>query len=240
MLRQAGAARIREKERPDGNRRKPLELAGEQRIAAPRQRVWEQLFDPQILRHCIPGCEEVVRHGDTAFEARVLTRIGPLRARFSGRVDICEIDAPAGCTLKFEGGAGSVGMAHGQSRVTLEEVPDGTLLRYAAQAAVGGKLNQIGGRLLDASARKMADDFFRVFSDRIAAPDAIAATADSTAPEPATEAPRAQPGRVAAPVMVPAAMTATAGGWSGELQRFFWLATGTLLGGIIGYLLRLG
>lgn len=209
-----------------------MELAGEQRIAAPRQRVWEQLFDPQILKHCIPGCEEVVRQGDTAFEARVLTRIGPLRARFSGRVELCEIDAPAGCTLKFEGGAGSVGMAHGQSRVTLEEVPDGTLLRYAAEAAVGGKLNQIGGRLLDASVRKMADDFFRAFSDRIAAPEA---PADVPA-----DVRHAQPGRVASPVLVPAAITATTGGWSGELQRFFWLATGAVLGGVIGYLLHLG
>lgn len=221
-----------------------MELAGEQRIAAPRQRVWEQLFDPQILKHCIPGCEEVVRHGDTAFEARVLTRIGPLRARFSGRVEICEIDAPASCTLKFEGGAGSVGMAHGQSRVTLEQVADGTLLRYAAEAAVGGKLNQIGGRLLDASARKMADDFFRAFSDRIVAPDAIAATADGTAPERPAEAPRSQAAPVAAPTIaattMATTMATTAGGWSGELQRFFWLATGTLLGGVIGYLLHLG
>lgn len=218
-----------------------MELAGEQRIAAPRQRVWEKLFDPQVLKHCIPGCEEVVRHGDTAFEARVLTRIGPLRARFSGRVEMREIDAPAGCTLKFEGGAGSVGMAHGQSRVTLEETADGTLLRYAAEAAIGGKLNQIGGRLLDASARKMADDFFRAFSDRIAGPEAIAATAaDDAVPERPAEAPRSQAAPVAAPTTAATSMATTTGGWGGELQRFFWLATGAVLGGVIGYLLHLG
>ncbi|MGQ9367096.1 CoxG family protein [Azospirillum sp. ST 5-10] len=204
-------------------------------IAAPRQRVWEALIDPQVMRRCIPGCEDVIRRGDTAFEARVLTRVGPLRARFSGRVDLCEIDAPAGCTLKFEGGAGAVGMATGQSRVTLQEVTGGTLLRYATEAAIGGKLNQIGGRLIDASARKMADDFFRAFNDQLAGDQ----LAGDPLPDPSPTAP---PGPAAAPSPVaapPGPAAAAVAGWTAELQRLLWLATGALFGGAVGYLLHI-
>ncbi|PWC37674.1 carbon monoxide dehydrogenase subunit G [Azospirillum sp. TSO35-2] len=218
-----------------------MELTGEQRIAAPRQRVWESLNDPRILKHCIPGCEDVIRHSDTEFEARVLTKVGPLRARFSGRVEMCEIDAPVGCTLRFEGGAGAVGMARGQSRVTLEDAPDGTLLRYAAEAAVGGKLSQIGGRLIDASARKMADDFFRAFNDRLSRPAEPTADEAPAGAGPQPDAPRPDAPWAEAP-RPPAAAVATAvhaGGWGGELQRVFWLATGAVLGGAIGYLLHL-
>lgn len=198
----------------------------------------ESLNDPEVLKHCIPGCEEVVRHSDTEFEARVLSRVGPLRARFSGRVEMREIDAPAGCTLRFEGGAGPVGMAHGQSRVTLEEAPGGTRLRYAAEAAVGGKLSQIGGRLIDASARKMADEFFRAFNDRLSAP-ATATDAPPTTAAPITT--DATPGRrpEAPRALAPAAATTAGDGWNGELRRVFWLATGAVLGGAIGYLLHL-
>jgi len=212
-----------------------VELTGEQRIAAPRQRVWESLNDPQVLKHCIPGCEDVIRHSDTEFEARVLTKVGPLRARFSGRVEMCEIDAPAGCTLRFEGGAGAVGMARGQSRVTLEDAADGTLLRYTAEAAVGGKLSQIGGRLIDASARKMAEDFFRAFNDRLTRPAASAEDGASIDAPPQPETRAEAPRKPAAPV----ATAVQAGGWGGEFQRFFWLATGAVLGGAIGYLLHL-
>ena len=215
-----------------------MELTGEQRIAAPRLRVWESLNDPQVLKHCIPGCEDVIRHSDTAFEARVLTKVGPLRARFSGQVEMCDIDAPAGCTLRFEGGAGSVGMARGQSRVTLEEAPDGTLLRYTAEAAIGGKLSQIGGRLIDASARKMADDFFRAFNDRLTGPAEPADEAPAAAqsqPQPPPDQRADAPRQPAAP----AAAVVHAGAWGGEFQRFFWLATGAVLGGVIGYLIHI-
>ena len=196
-----------------------MDLTGEQLIAAPRQRVWEALNDPQILALCIPGCEEVVRLSDTAFEAKVLMKIGPLRARFSGRVEMSDIHAPASCTLLFEGGAGSVGMAHGQSRVTLDEEPEGTRLSYAAEAAIGGKLGQIGGRLIDASAKKMAGDFFSAL-ERQLNPQA------ATTPEPA----KASAPAVTRPAAVPGAVFAA--GWSGELQRFFWLALGLVLGAL--------
>lgn len=209
-----------------------MELTGEQIIAAPRRQVWEALNDPRILSGCIPGCEEVVRRSDTEFEAKVLTKVGPLRARFSGRVEMRDIDAPAGCTLQFEGGAGPVGMARGHSRVTLEEVEGGTLLRYASEATIGGKLGQIGGRLIDASAKKMADDFFRALNDQLAP---VAAPSAPTADAAPLLSPPAPPSRRSA-AQAPASVGGQ--GWSGELQRFFWLAVGAGFGGAVGHLLR--
>lgn len=208
-----------------------MELAGEQMIAAPRRRVWASLNDPQVLKACIPGCEEVVRVADNVFEARVLTRVGPLRARFSGRVEMTDIEEPARCTLVFEGGAGSVGMARGRSRVTLDETADGTRLTYAAEAAIGGKLGQIGGRLVDASARKMADDFFRALdgtlnpptpaNDDAIVPAAVPVAGDavaSAAPRSAATGQGAAVGAVFSP------------GWSGEFQRLLWVVVGVAAG----------
>jgi uncharacterized protein len=211
-----------------------VELTGERLIAAPRMRVWESLNDPKILERCIPGCEEVVRLSDTRFEAKLLTRIGPLRARFSGHVEMSDIDAPSGCTVLFEGAAGSVGMAHGQSKLTLEEAAEGTRLRYAAEAAIGGKLGQVGSRLIDASVQKLADDFFRSLNDELN-PQKRAPAASAAAPlEPvlamatATESPRET-------VTPQKPLWST--GWSGELQRLFWFALGALTGGLIARLL---
>jgi len=210
-----------------------LQLTGEQMIAAPRERVWDSLNDPEILWRCIPGCEEVVRRSETEFEAKMLTKIGPLRARFSGRVEMRDIEAPSGCTLFFEGGANSMGMARGHSKVTLEEITGGTLLRYDTEAAIGGKLGQIGGRLIDASAQKMADEFFRALNSKIAPkgqpePVSFEETASHVAPEP----------RAAAASQEAAAAASFRGGWSGEFQRLFWFALGAGLGGAVGYLLH--
>jgi carbon monoxide dehydrogenase subunit G len=207
-----------------------LELTGERIIAAPRSRVWESLNDPKVLVQCIPGCEEVVRLSDTRFEAKVLTKIGPLRARFSGRVEMSDIDAPCKCTVLFEGGAGSVGMAHGQSRVTLEETEDGTMLRYAAAASIGGKLGQIGGRLIDASVKKMADDFFRSLNDQLNPEPSATQTVPS---EQVTVGMAMRPPQSAGENAAPQ----WAAGWSGEWQRFFWFALGVIVGGIVVHLL---
>ncbi len=199
-----------------------MQLSGEQTIAAPRPKVWGALNDPTMLARCIPGCEKVVRHSDTQFEATVMTKVGPLRARFTGKVEMRDVDAPAGCTIHFEGGAGSMGMAQGQSKVTLTEVAEGTLLRYQAEAAIGGKLGQIGGRLIDASAKKMADDFFGTFKTNL------------NPPEPEDETSTASP---TMPTPVPAPRAAPASSWGGEVQRLFWLLIGAAFGGIIGHLL---
>lgn len=205
-----------------------MELVGEQLIAAPRSRVWAALHDPAILRHCIPGCEDVTQLSETVYEARVLTRVGPLKARFSGRVEMTEIDEPAACTLVFEGGAGSVGMAHGQARVRLSEASEGTHLSYAADAAIGGKLGQIGGRLVEASARKIADDFFQSLNVQLGATDTPTAKVDgagTSGPAPSARAPAA-----AIPVPVSVSPAVFAPGWSGELQRLVWVAVGLLAG----------
>ena len=199
-----------------------MQLSGEQTIAAPRPTVWEALNDPEMLARCIPGCENVVRHSETRFEATVMTKVGPLRARFTGKVEMRDVDAPAGCTIHFEGGAGSMGMAQGQSQVTLTEVAGGTLLRYQAEAAIGGKLGQIGGRLIDASAKKMADDFFGAFKTNL------------NPPEPVAEISTALP---TMPTLAPASHTAPASSWGGEVQRLFWLLVGAAFGGVIGHLL---
>lgn len=207
-----------------------MELVGEQLIAAPRSRVWAALHDPAILRHCIPGCEDVTRLSETVYEARVLTRVGPLKARFSGRVEMTEIDEPSACTLLFEGGAGSVGMAQGQARVRLSEASEGTHLSYAADAAIGGKLGQIGGRLVEASARKIADDFFQSLNAQLE-------PAASTTSIPRNEATQGQPSSapvtptaVAATSRMPVHAAVFAPGWSGELQRLLWVAVGLLAG----------
>jgi carbon monoxide dehydrogenase subunit G len=202
-----------------------VQLSGEQTIAAPRPAVWEALNDPEMLARCIPGCETVERHSATQFEATVMTKVGPLRARFTGKVEMRDVDAPAGCTIHFEGGAGSMGMAQGQSKVTLTEMAGGTLLRYQAEAAIGGKLGQIGGRLIDASAKKLADDFFGAFKTNL------------NTPEPAAETSTAVPVKTTvAPAPHSAPPTGPAAGWGGEVQRLFWLLIGAVFGGIIGHL----
>jgi carbon monoxide dehydrogenase subunit G len=197
-----------------------VNLHGEQLILAPHHRVWDALNDPQILAKCIPGCEEMNKLSDTESELRLMARIGPVRARFSGRIRMSDIVAPTSCTLAFEGSGGAAGTANGQSKVTLESEGDSTRLQYSVNAALGGKLGQIGGRLVEASAKKLADDFFRAFTELLA-PQALAAEPRETG---ATAAPGAAP--TAARIALPSLGT----GWLGELQRFFWLALGCGIG----------
>ncbi len=174
-----------------------MEFTGEYRIPAPRQRVWEALNDPEILRRSIPGCEEMKRISDTEFEARVLAQVGPVRARFTGRVQLTELDPPRSYVLVGEGKGGAAGFARGRARVELAEEDGVTVLRYRAEASVGGKLAQIGSRLIQGTARKMADAFFARFAEIVgeaARPAAAeAAPAAETAPEAAPAAPPPPP-----------------------------------------------
>ena len=142
-----------------------MELTGEQMIAAPRQKVWAALNDPEVLRQSIDGCEAFDRTSDTSFAARVVARIGPVRAGFGGAVTLTEIDPPNGYVLVGEGTGAGAGFARGQARVRLTEVGGGaTRLSYEVRAEVGGKLAQIGARLIDQTARRLADDFFMSFA----------------------------------------------------------------------------
>ena len=141
-----------------------MEMQGERRIPAPRQIVWERLNDPETLKQCIPGCESVDKVSDTEFTAKVRAKVGPVSARFSGKVTLSDLDPPSGYTISGEGTGGVAGFAKGRAKVALEEDGGETLMRYGVQAQVGGKLAQIGSRLVDGTARKLANQFFDRFA----------------------------------------------------------------------------
>jgi carbon monoxide dehydrogenase subunit G len=144
-----------------------MEMTGERRIPAPRDVVWERLNDPETLKGCIPGCESVDKTSDTEFTAKVVARVGPVKASFTGKVTISDLDPPAGYTISGEGTGGVAGFAKGGAKVTLEAEGAETILRYSVQAQIGGKLAQIGSRLVDGAARKMADEFFTRFAGAV-------------------------------------------------------------------------
>lgn len=174
-----------------------MKMSGEQMLDAPRKAVWAALNDPQALKESIPGCESLVRTGDGGFEAVVQAKVGPVKARFKGKVTLSDIDPPNGYRISGEGTGGAAGFAKGGATVRLTEPEPGrTLLSYDVDATVGGKLAQLGQRLVDGSARKMADDFFQRFSARFGPPVAPEAPADAagqaTADTVATETERRQ------------------------------------------------
>ena len=147
-----------------------MDMNGEYRISAPRSRVWEALNDPEILKQCIPGCEEIQKQSDTEMTAKVVAKVGPVKAKFAGKVTLSDIDAPNGYTITGEGSGGAAGFGKGGAKVNLVEDGADTVLSYTAHAQVGGKLAQIGSRLIDGTARKMADDFFAKFTQVVGQP----------------------------------------------------------------------
>ncbi|HZT88794.1 MAG TPA: carbon monoxide dehydrogenase subunit G [Stellaceae bacterium] len=140
-----------------------MEMHGERRIPAPREAVWAALNDPEVLKTCLPGCEEIEKLSDTEFAAKVTARVGPVKARFAGKVTLTDLDPPSGYRINGEGSGGVAGFAKGGATVALTEENGETVLRYGVDAQVGGKLAQIGSRLIDGVARKMADEFFTRF-----------------------------------------------------------------------------
>jgi carbon monoxide dehydrogenase subunit G len=181
-----------------------MDMSGEYRIPAPRQRVWEALNDPEILKASIPGCEELNRLSDRDLEAKVRAKVGPVSATFNGKVTLSDLNPPASYRIAGEGKGGAAGFAKGGADVALAEDGAETILRYNAKADVGGKLAQIGSRLIQGAARKMADDFFGRFSaivgDRFAAEHAAAAPpAPVAAPAPAPDAAALFPAAETAP-----------------------------------------
>ncbi len=151
-----------------------MDMSGSHRIEAPRATVWAALNDPEILRQCIPGCEEVVRQSDTEMTAKVVAKVGPVSAKFAGKVTLSDLDPPNGYTISGEGSGGAAGFGKGGATVTLADDGGATLLTYSAKAQVGGKLAQIGSRLVDATARKMAEEFFARFTRIVGPPPAEA------------------------------------------------------------------
>jgi|HubBroStandDraft_3_1064219.scaffolds.fasta_scaffold75154_3 hypothetical protein len=161
-----------------------MEMTGEFRIPAPRQRVWEGLNDPEILKSSIPGCQTIEKLSDTAFTAKVLAQVGPVKANFAGKVTLADLNPPQSYTIAGEGTGGVAGFAKGSAKVNLDEDGGATVLHYAVQAHVGGKLAQIGSRLIDSVARRMAENFFTRFVAAVSpeqAPAATAATAETEA-----------------------------------------------------------
>jgi len=156
-----------------------MDMTGEERIGLSREAVWAALNDVDVLKRCIPGCQSLERQSDTDMAARVKLQIGPVSATFSGKVRLSDLDPPNGYRIAGEGSGGAAGYAKGHAVVRLVGDGAGTLLQYEAKADVGGKLAQLGGRLIDATARKLAGEFFRNFS---------AAVAPAAAAEPAAQA----------------------------------------------------
>ena len=181
-----------------------MDMTGERRIEAPRQTVWRALNDPVVLKASIPGCESLEKLSDTDMKATAAVKIGPISARFSGAVHLADLDPPNGYTISGEGQGGVAGFAKGGAKVHLDDAGTGTLLRYEVHAQVGGKIAQLGARLIDASAKQMADAFFDRFSREVAPPPLPApAAASHVAPQPAAAPPHVGPRPAVTPSQSP-------------------------------------
>jgi carbon monoxide dehydrogenase subunit G len=144
-----------------------MDMTGERRISAPREAVWIALNDPEILRVSIPGCESLVKESDTEMKAAASVKIGPISAKFTGKLQLLDLDPPNGYRIAGEGQGGVAGFAKGGATVTLQADGADTILKYDVKAQVGGKIAQLGGRLIDATAKQMADAFFDRFAARL-------------------------------------------------------------------------
>ena len=143
-----------------------MEMTGEQLIPLPQAATWEALNDPAVLKDCIPGCETITRVGDNEYDVVMTAKVGPVSAKFKGRMTVTDSDPPNAYTLKFEGQGGVAGFAKGEATVNLSPQDAGTRLAYSAKATVGGKLAQVGARLIDGVARQIAGKFFEAFNKR--------------------------------------------------------------------------
>ena len=160
-----------------------MEMSNTRHVPAPRERVWQALNDPDTLKASIPGCEAFERVGEDAYRATVTAKVGPVSARFVGNLRLADVDPPNGYTLKFEGQGGVAGFANGEAKVALAPgADDGTALSYAVKAQVGGKLAQIGSRLIDGAAAKLAEDFFARFVEQLREPEPVEAALPVPAP----------------------------------------------------------
>ena len=145
-----------------------MDMTGSQRIEASREVVYAALNDVDVLRQCIPGCETVEMTSENEMTAKVTLKIGPVKASFSGKVTLSDLDPPNGYTITGEGSGGAAGFAKGGAKVSLEADGNATVLHYTVDAQIGGKLAQLGGRLIDATSKKLAGDFFEKFSEVVA------------------------------------------------------------------------
>src|SRR5437660_271350 len=154
-----------------------MEMTGQQLIAVPQAEVWRALNDPETLKACIPGCESIEKTAENEYRIAMTAAVGPVKAKFSGKLVLSDLQPPNSYSLAFEGSGGAAGFGKGSAQVSLKAEGAGTRLTYSAKASVGGKLAQVGSRLIDGVARKMADDFFTAFNEKLAGPAAKAAGA---------------------------------------------------------------
>jgi carbon monoxide dehydrogenase subunit G len=146
-----------------------MTMTGEVQLPASREVVWDKLNDPAVLKACIPGCEELTKSGDNQFEAVAKMKVGPVSARFKGKVTLTDLDPPNGYRISGEGEGGVAGFAKGGATVALAEQDGGTLLTYNVEAQIGGKLAQLGQRLINGASKKLADEFFAKFAEAVKA-----------------------------------------------------------------------
>ena len=164
-----------------------MEMTSTKMVPAPVETVWAALNDPPTLKECIPGCDAIEPDGENAYRITLAARVGPVAAKFSGRMQLADIDPPHGYTLSFDGQGGAAGFAKGEAKVSLVPAENGaaTSLSYTVKAQVGGKIAQIGSRLVDGAAQKLADDFFARFCDAVTAKSGAApALVPASAPKP--------------------------------------------------------
>lgn len=195
-----------------------MELIGEYTIDAKRQDVWEALNDSEILKVCIPGCEELEKLSDTQFTARVTIKVGAIRARLKGSVELSDIDAPNGYTISGQGQGGVAGFAKGRARVDLKDADGGgTVLRYKANAELGGKLAAVGSRVIQGISKKLADDFFGKFARHMSGEEENLQTKTAAVPAPqkAVRSPTPTSGRSELP---------------GTVRDLIWLSVGITVG----------
>jgi uncharacterized protein len=144
-----------------------MTMSGEVQLSAPREEVYKKLNDPEVLKACIPGCEQLDKVSDTEFQAISTMKVGPVKARWKGKVTLSDLDPPNGYKISGEGEGGVAGFAKGDAAVALSDKDGGTLLSYNVEAQIGGKLAQLGQRLIAGAAKKMADDFFVKFAQSV-------------------------------------------------------------------------
>ena len=160
-----------------------MEMSGSREVPASVETTWGALNDPEVLKACIAGCESIDKVSDNEYQVAMTARVGPVSAKFSGRIVLSDIVAPKSYTIKFDGQGGAAGFASGQANVELSPAGSGTRIDYKAKAQVGGKLAQIGSRLIDGAAAKVADDFFGRLVERLGgSKDATATAAPSMIP----------------------------------------------------------
>ena len=154
-------------------------------LPSPQARVWEALNDPEILKQCINGCEAITRTGENAYSVAMTVAIGPVKAKFKGNLRLADIDPPNAYTLHFDGQGGAAGFGKGSAQVTLTPEGGGTRLAYTVNAQIGGRIAQLGSRLVDGASKKMADEFFAAFKEALAPPvlEPVATPAPVAAPD---------------------------------------------------------